>query len=793
MNRTDKGILLRLGAGASVESICSENGMTMESFQTWWRGQITARVPAMDGIRNVQVQDKIEILRDPWGVPHIFAKTDFDLFFGYGYAMAQDRLWQLDYFRRKAMGRLAEILGSSGLESDTVVRTVGINRIAQQELTRIPSQTFSRLEAFSQGINALMEETRDNLPIEFDLLGYEPEPWSPLDSIAIWGEFRWYLTGRLPVIAIPEFAKRTLGEGPLYESFITGEAADESIIPEGAYAKAPSGIQKVGHVVGDPDDGIGSNNWVVSADRSASGAPMVASDPHIAFGAVSCWYEAHLQGPDLNVAGVGYAGMPAICIGRNDHIAWGITNNICSQRDLYLEKTDPAYPGQFFYDGRWEPARTIIEEINVKGGDPIPKTIICSRNGPIADALLPEPLRHTGPVSLRWLGAGFSDELSCLLGLNAARDAEGIRRALKPWVVPTWSFVFADRKGNIGYQCAGRIPIRNGWNRGYRPGWDPDHQWQGFVPYEGMPALFNPPQGYARSANNRTAPEDFPYPLSGTWSSGYRALRIRQMIEEKDKLSREDFARMQMDVLSMRAVESLPGLLAFLSKSTDPRIKTAREYLESWDCRMETDRIGAAIFEVFFSYWIKTIAAERFPAEAAALVAEASYAIGTRLLDGDAIGWFKNGTCEQAVLESMSKALDHLEERLGAEMSAWSWGKIHSITLNHLLSHHEDLKQLLRMGGCPVHGNGITVCNTGFDPNYLAALGANWRHNADLSEDPPGLWSVDAAGQSGHPGSPHYCDQLPEWISGRHRYIPMDRQRADASATSRLILASTRK
>ena len=788
MNQTDREILLKLGAGESIESICRENDISLESFYTWWQDQITARVPEMNGSRNVQIEDKVEILRDQWGVPHIFAKTDSDLFFGYGYATAQDRLWQLDYYRRKAMGRLSEILGTEGLENDIIVRTVGINRIARQEVNNIASHTLSRLEAFSNGINAVMAEIRDCLPIEFDLLGYEPEPWSPLDSVAIWGEFRWYLTGRLPVIAIPEFAKRTLGEGPLYETFITGEAPDESIIPEGSYTKTPSGVEKVGDVVVDPEDGIGSNNWVISADRSTSGAPMVASDPHIAFGAVSCWYEAHLQGPELNVAGVGYVGVPAVVIGRNEQIAWGITNNICSQRDLYLEKTDPEQPDHFFYNGRWEPAKKIIEEINIKDSEPVTKTIVCSRNGPIADELLPPELQQTGPVSLRWLGTGLSDELSCSLGLNAASDAEGVRKALKLWIVPTWSFVFADRKGNIGYQCVGRIPIRNGWNRGYRPGWDPDYQWQGLVPYEGMPALFNPPQGYARSANNRTAPEDYPYPLSGTWNSGYRARRIRNMIEEKDKFSREDFARMQMDVLSMRAVESLPGLLAILSKSTDPKIKSAHDHLKSWDCRMETDRIGASIFDIFFSYWTKTIAAERFPEHTVTLVAEASYAIGSRLLTEDGIQWFKNQTRDQAVLESMSKALDHLEKQLGPDMSEWRWGKIHSIFLNHLLSHHPDLNELLQRGGYPVHGNGITVCNTGFDPNYLAAMGANWRHNADLSEDPPGLWAVDAAGQSGHPGSPHYCDQLTEWLAGRHRYIPLDKERVEADAESRLVL-----
>jgi len=788
MNLADKDMLLRLGAGEPIEAICAGAGMTPEAFKAWWQNQIGSRVPAMNGNLRAQTRKRVEILRDDWGVPHIIAETDHDLFFGYGYAVAQDRLWQLDYYRRKAMGRLSEILGPEGLENDILVRTIGINRIAKKELPKIDSETIFRLEAFAGGINAYMEQTRDNLPIEFDLLGYEPESWSPLDSVAIWREFSWYLTGRIPVIAIPEFAARLLGEGPLYDAFITGEAPDESIIPKGSYPSAPPDGKRVGDVVSDPEEGIGSNNWVVSAERSASGAPMVASDPHIAFGAVSCWYEAHLCGPGLNVAGTGYVGMPAIFFGRNENIAWGITNNICSQRDLYMEKTDSRHPDRFFFNGSWEPAETLTEDIHIRGGETVRKTIVCSRNGPMAGELIPGPLQHDDPVSIRWLGAEFGDELTCLLNINAASDCKEIKKALEPWVVPTLSFVFADRKGNIGYQCAGRIPIRKGWNRGYRPGWEPDHQWQGFVPFEGMPALFNPPEGYARSANNRTAPEDFPYPLSGTWNSGYRARRIREMIEGAGKLSRDDFARMQTDVLSMRAVDMMPDLLRILSKSTEPKIMAARDYLKSWDCRMETDRMGASIFELFFSFWVQTIAAERFPEHSITLLAGASSGLGTRLIHDDTIGWFKNRTRDDAVLESMAAALEHLEQRLGADMSTWSWGKIHTITLNHLLSHHADVKKLLRRGGDPVRGNGITVCNTGFDPNYLAAMGANWRHNADLAEEPPGLWAVDAAGQSGHPGSPHYCDQLPEWLAGRHHYVPLDRERATAAAASRLVL-----
>ena len=787
MSLIDKEKLLRLGDGESIESICSADASTPETFDAWWTAQTAARVPSTDGTRKADIAGPTKIFRDEWGVPHVFANTDEDLFFGYGYSMAQDRLWQLDYYRRKALGRLAEILGPDSLESDIVVRTVGINRIAANELNRIPAQTMRLLVAFSRGVNAVMEESRDNLPIEFDLLGYRPEPWSPLDSVAIGREFCWYLTGRLPVIAIPELAKRVLGQGPLYEAFIIGEAEDESIIPKGSYPTTEVGIEKVGEVVGDPEDGVGSNNWVVSGAKSTTGLPLVASDPHIAFGSVSCWYEVHLSGGSFNVAGAGYVGIPAIIFGRNEEIAWGITNNICSQRDLYKEKTDPSQPGHFLYDRKWEPARTLTEEIAVKGSRTITKTITHTRNGPIVDELLPEPLRHTGPISLKWLGASFSDELTCLLNLNRAGSCDEVRMALRDWVAPTWSFVFGDREGHIGYQAAGRIPVRNGWKRSYREGWNPKDQWEGFIPYEGMPVLSDPATGFARSANNRGAPEDFPYALSGTWNSGHRARRIRHMLEEKDELSREDFARMQMDVLSMQAVESLPGLIGMLSSASDPRIQRAVGHLRLWDCRLEPDSVAASIFEIFFSTWTQTIAAERFEADAVPLVAGAVAGMAIQLLSAD-IGWFESKTRNEAVIESMKAALGDLEARLGPDMDEWEWGRIHRMALPHLLSGRGDLGKLMDRGGPPVGGNKITVCNTGSDPNYLAVSGANWRHNADLSEHPPGLWAVDAAGQSGHPGSSHYGDQTPEWLAGRHHHVLLDREHVEARAKHRLIL-----
>ena len=374
-----------------------------------------------------------------------------------------------------------------------------------------------------------------------------------------------------------------------------------------------------------------------------------------------------------------------------------------------------------------------------------------------------------------------------MLHLAAARNCDEAREALRDWIVPTWSYVFGDVEGHIAYQAVGRIPIREQWNREYRPGWDPAHQWRGFIPYDALPVLSDPAEGYARSANNRTAPEDYPYPLSGTWSSGHRALRIRQMLEEQEQFSREDFARMQTDTLSMRAVEVLPSLVETLKQSSDPRVLEAAGFLDDWNGRMDVDEVGASIFELFFAEFTTAVAAERFCGDEVPLVAGAISGYAVRLLGNAESG--NSPPQNETVVTSMLRAIDALTERLGPEMAEWRWGRIHKIALNHLLSDRGDLSDLLKRGGQPVGGNGITVSNTGFDPNYLASIGANWRHNADLADDPPGLWAVDATGQSGHPGSPHYGDQLTEWLAGRHHYLPLDSERARAQAAQTLTLS----
>ncbi|MFN0051100.1 MAG: penicillin acylase family protein [Planctomycetales bacterium] len=777
--------------------------MSREQFDEWWRAECAARVPAATGTVRTGVNSSVRIERDAWGLPHVFASNDDDLFFGFGFATAQDRLFQLDYLRRRALGRLAEVLGPEALEIDLTARTVGLHRIAEAEWDALPEETRRLTAAYSQGVNAAIDGCRGKLPIEFDLLGYAPEPWRPQDSLAIAGEFRWYLTGRFPVIVIPELAKRALGEGALYQALLQAEADAEAILPPEAYPARAHGVQPVGKTINDPSEGIGSNNWVVSGARSLSGKPLVASDPHIAFAAVSCWHEVRLSGGSFNVTGTAYAGMPALLFGRNERVAWGITNNICSQRDLYQERVDPAHPGCFQYDGNWEQGRERREVIQVKGQGAVEKTIRLSRNGPIVDEILPPPARGTGPVSLRWVGAAPCGWVTSLLGMNRAKSGDELRRATEPWLVPTFCVVYGDVEGHIGYQCTGRLPIRAQWERGYRPGWDPAHQWVGLIPFEGMPHWKDPERGWIGTANHRVAADDYPYPLSGTWSSGFRGVRIREMLATKAKFQRDDFARMHQDSLSLRAIDCVPRLLNVLhAAASDPpsrpalprasqlQLRQAVELLAQWDCRMEPDRVGASIFNVFFAHWCQHVAEERFSGETAVLIAGAINGLAGDLLHADPGGWFSNSQERRpnAIVETFLATLAYLSKQCGSEVLTWSWGRLHTLQQKHFLSGRGDLGQLLDRGGVPVRGDFLTVCNTGQAADFSAPTGAGYRLIADLADPQAGLWAVDAGSESGHPGSPHYDDQLSDWLTARYHFIPLTPSAEERAANQILTL-----
>ena len=791
MSMLDRALLTQLGQKLSIEQICSQAGLSLAEFHQRWRNTVESRV-AVGRSLSASVASPVTITRDQLGIPSIFADNDGDLFFGFGVAMAEDRLFQLDYLRRKALGRLSETLGPDGLDADLTSRTVGLNRIAANESQTLTPAVRQRLERFADGVNAHIEGLGENLPIEFDLLDYTPEPWSALDCVAIEVEFRWYLTGRFPIITIPELAKRILGSGELYEEFVLGEADDEAIVTPDDIGRmslgTPVRAEPIGHNMGDPEASTGSNNWVLGGGITDTAKPLLASDPHIAFEAVSCWYEAYLCGGDFQVAGMTYVGMPAIMFGRNEHISWGITNNICSQRDLYQEQTSTEHPEHFLYDGNWEPQRTLSETIHVRGGETLEKEIRFSRNGPIVDEILPLPARTTGPVSLKWLGMFQGGWLTSLHAVNQAENIEQFREALRPWHVPTFSMVVAEQTGRIGFQTSGRVPQRPSNQRGYRDGANPQDQWQGLIPFEEMPFVVEPSRGYVATANNRLAGEAYPHPLYGCWNSGWRAIRIRNMIEQTDSHSLADMGRMQLDHRSLRAANLAPALVELLRDSSESTIQQATEYLSAWDYEVSTTSVAATLFNLFFRKWTERVVLERFPADSAAFLSALAHGLAGRLLQENRVSWFASESERRTAIErTMVQTLSDLRERLGEDMATWQWGRLHQMPLKHVLSARGDLGQLLDFGGEPVGGDMWTVGNTGCGPDFEAITGAGYRMLCDLSSSPPQLLAVDSQGQSGCPGSVHYADQLDDWLNGRYHVLTMS-GRADPAAPIRYDL-----
>jgi penicillin amidase len=355
--------------------------------------------------------------------------------------------------------------------------------------------------------------------------------------------------------------------------------------------------------------------------------------------------------------------------------------------------------------------------------------------------------------------------------------------------VPTFNLVIADVDGQIAVQSTGRIPMRSSPERGYRPGWDPQHQWIGLLPFEAMPQAIDPPRGWLASANNRLAGNDYPYPLYGCWVSGYRAQRIREMIEAglPAGFTRDDFSRMHCDTLSLRAVACLPTLLAALSSNADSRVQEAASYLQAWDGRVEPDLVAPTLFNVFHTFWSKAVARVHFEGPALELIARLAEGFAGRLLVDDPHGWFPAGQRQATLERAFAQTLDELTLRFGPDMSQWRWGRLHRLPLKHVLSGRGDLGQLLDHGNSEVGGDMITVSNTGSGPQWLATSGAGCRLVADLATH--GLWAIDAQSQSGLPATPHYSDQYPAWSAGQYQFLPLDRDAVAKIICERLVLS----
>ncbi len=573
--------------------------------------------PKIDGrVQAPGLQAPVTVIRDNWGIPHIYASNSHDLFFAQGYVHAQDRFWQMEFWRRIGSGRLAEILGEEALDRDRFIRTVGWHRTAAQELAQLDPEVRAVLEAYAEGVNAYISSHRGRLGLEFTLLGltgvkFEPEPWTPLNSLTWAKVMAWDLGGnRTDEILRAHIAAR-LGMDAV-DVLVPPYPEDHPVIVPhpltGATLEAVPDAFFEAHFLGEGEE-VGSNNWVVAGSRTETGMPLLANDPHLGIQMPSIWYEVGLHcepvGPDcpFNVVGVSFASTPGVIIGHNDHIAWGVTNLGPDVQDLFIERVNPQNPNQYEYQGEWVDMEIVREEIRVAGREePEVLFVRITRHGPIINDVVGGTEEDWSfgwqPLAFSWTALQPGTLMKSVLLLDQATNWEEFREALSYWDVPSQNFVYADVEGNIGYQAPGRIPIRAAGDGSMPvPGWTGEYEWVGYIPFDELPRAFNPPEGYIVTANNAVVGPDYPYFISKDWAPGYRARRIVELIEADPSLSREDLQVIQGDSSPVWAQEVLPYLRSL--STDDPRLAQALDLLRAWDGRAVRDSAGAALFEAF--------------------------------------------------------------------------------------------------------------------------------------------------------------------------------------------------
>lgn len=756
----------------------------------------TGRV-VLDGL-----QERAEIIRDRWGVPHIYASNLPDLFFAVGYAQAQDRLWQMDFNRRLASGRLAEVLGEPALEIDRMTRRIGFRRAAEKDAQEVLEEESVVLDAFTAGVNACIE--RCKLPLEFSILRYRPDPWKPADTLAFGRFLGWTLAGNwdselVRSWTIERYSAKVMAEfEPVYHE------GGPLIVPPGTEAKGvrpdlSGDFEQVEELVGLIGQGL-SNNWAVDGQKSVTGKPLLAGDPHLPLSLPGIWWELHLDSPELKAAGVGLPSMPGVFMGHNDRVAWAMTAAMVDGDDFFVERVNPDNPAQYQRDGKWVDGELVHEEIKVRGRkEPVIEDVLITKHGPVVSpAIQGEPRT----LSLSTVATQPSRQVQASVALMTANDWEDFREALRLWPFPSLNFAYADVDGNIGYQLAGLVPSR-GKGQGVvpQPGWDSQCDWIGFLPFDELPHAYNPDTHWVVSANNRIVDEDFPHFLGAAWADGHRQARIIEMLEAKDRLGVDDFKQMHADQTSIPARELVPVMLQLEPK--DALAQRALTFVRAWDMRVTADSAAACIYEAFFANLVRKAVEEKLGSWSDFLMGRGVHPIRRNgmffnvahgwLMDKmkGQPDWFQGRTWMEVMEEALVSAVTDLRARLGDEVSAWQWGGLHKQHFKHPLGEVKGLDRIFNRGSVPVGGDANTVWQAAYAPYHgydLNSFTASWRQIIDLA-DFNRSQAVLPSGESGHPGSRHYSDQTALWKKVQYHPMPWDRAQVEAHAEGRTELS----
>ena len=755
------------------------------------------------------LHEPVEIITDRYGVPHIYAQNEDDLFFAQGYVHAFERLWQMELNRRISSGRLSEIFGELALETDRFARRLGMHRAANEAARQLPEHSKRILSAYAQGVNAYIERNQNKLPLEFAILRFKPEPWRIEDSIQWSKVMGWNLGGnweteviRARIVAklgTERAAKLEAGYDPNHPLIIPPGVEYQGInlgmLEQYEQLKQLSGFGMLG----------ASNNWVVDGTMTTTGMPILCNDPHLGQAAPSIWYECHLIAGDVDVIGVSFPGAPGIVIGHNQHIAWGVTNAISDVEDLYIEKFNSNNPYQYEYMGNWEDAQVVWEEIKVRGSStPAIEEVRITRHGPILTTM-PHPMHDDKankngnaaseivefPLALRWTGLEKHSIISANQKLNLATNWEEFRDALRDWAQPPQNVVYADIQGNIGYVMAGAIPVRaKGQALLPSPGWTGEYEWTGYIPFDELPQTFNPEQHFIATANNRVVDDTYPHYITHEWLNGYRAQRIRDLLTSKGKLALSDMATIQADQYSLPATEIVPHFVKL--KGNSELEAAALSVLRNWNYILAPDSAGAAIYSlvlfklerIVFNAMLgdeETLMHSYLGVGTTILALQNGYSSRSkplliRILNERDDSWFAesvvpNGprSWDEAISSAFAAAIEDLQEKFGSNISHWKYGKIHKMTYSHPLGTIKPLDKIFNRGPYPVGGDIDTVNMGASLPNQPETVVTvpSYRQIVNLADLKASL-SGHAPGQSGHPASKHYADFIKPWLNVEH-------------------------
>jgi penicillin G amidase len=744
---------------------------------------------------------QVEVLRDGRGIPHIFAASERDAHFALGFVHAQDRLWQMETNRRIASGRMAEALGRAALDTDRFLRTIGIRRAAQANLRHLDADTRDLLDAYAGGVNAFLD-TKPVLPIEFWIFNLAPERWSAVDSAAWAKMMAWDLGANWRSELLRLQLARRMATSSIQE-FLPPYPGDRAVeLPElgelyGPLEKEPPQISLTEAFPG------ASNSWVVSGQRTSSGKPLLANDPHLGLTAPGVWYFAHLHAPGLNAIGATLPGVPGIVLGRNERIAWAATNTGPDVQDLYLEKLDAA--GHYLAPQGPLAFNVVRETIKVKDAEDETFNVRISRHGPVIsdvvrNALDAVPRGHA--LAFAWTALAEDDvSLQALFKLPRARTWAEFVETLNDFHVPQQNLSYADVEGNIGFVAPGRIPVRNATNRlqglAPAPGWDKRYDWTGFIPFEELPRSFNPASGSIVTANQKVVPPGYRHHITSEWASPYRARRIEELLDARPKHDRASFARMQMDVLSLATKDLLPRMTAI--QGTSVEAGEALKWLSAWDGTMSAERVEPLIFAAWWRELARAVYADELGPAFRGAWSERALFIRNVLEDKNgASRWCDDlrtkrlESCDDVLNASLDRALADLRRRYGDNPERWSWGAAHEARLRHRpLSRSNWLRRFFDIA-VPSGGDTYTV-NVGrmdfgdeAEP-YANRHAASFRAIYDLAEPEASVF-IHPGGQSGNPLSPHYRDLAPLWARGDYLPMIMDRARLEAAGARRLVL-----